>query len=315
MVKVVSLLPAATEIVCALGAGDSLVGISHECDYPPEITGLPRVTATPIDQAWSGQVIDAEVRRLRAAETPVIGVDAARLIALAPDLILTQDLCEVCAVADGEVYRLAERLRPVPGMLALKARTIQGIWNDVQLIGNAIGRGEPAGRLIRDLQDRLDRLHRPPLADRPGMVCIEWLDPLYLAGHWVPQLIEAAGGRDLGAKPGAHSVVTSWDRVRELAPDLVLIALCGFGLDRAFKELETLADNHWLNTISAPIWVLDGNAYTSRPGPRVIEGAELVESALRGVERPGLARYKRTTDCTDSADYTDSSGRQRIAFQ
>jgi iron complex transport system substrate-binding protein len=312
MVKVVSLLPAATEIVCALGAGDSLVGVSHECDYPPEITGLPRVTATPIDQAWSGQLIDAEVRRLRAAGTPVIGVDAARLRALAPDLILTQDLCEVCAVADGEVYRLAERMQPIPGMLALKARNIEGIWEDVRRIGNAIGRGGPAARLTRELQERLARLSRRGPADRPGIVCIEWLDPLYLAGHWVPQLIDAAGGRDLGAQPGAHSVVTSWDRVRELAPDLVLIALCGFGLDRAFKELDTLADNHWLHTSSAPIWVVDGNAYTSRPGPRVVEGAELVASAIRGVERPGMVRYKRTTDCADSGDYPDSSGQFRV---
>jgi iron complex transport system substrate-binding protein len=294
-VRIISLLPAATEIVCALGAGDSLVGISHECDYPPEIIGLPRVTASPIDQAWPGQLIDAEVRRLRAAGRPVIGVDAAVLEALAPDLVLTQDLCEVCAVADGEAYRLAERLRPTPRMLSLKARDIEGIWNDVLQVGDAIGLKESATRLVSDLVDRLAGLREPGPSGRPGIVCVEWLDPLYLAGHWVPELIEAGGGRDLGAKPGAHSVVTGWERVRELDPDLVLIALCGFGVDRAFKELEDLADNHWLGTTTAPVWIIDGNSFTSRPGPRIVEGAELIASAIRGVERPGLARFAKIT--------------------
>lgn len=295
MPRIVSLLPAATEIVCALGAGDSLVGISHECDYPPEIIGLPRVTASPIDQAWPGQVIDAEVRRLRAAGKPVIGVDAAVLEALAPDLVLTQDLCEVCAVADGEVFRLAERLRPAPRMLSLTARDVQGIWNDVHQVGDAIGLKESATRLVSDLADRFTGLRQPGPVNRPGIVCIEWLDPLYLAGHWVPELIEAAGGRDMGAKPGSHSVVTEWERVRDLEPDLVLIALCGFSVDRAFKELEDLADNHWLSTTPAPVWIIDGNSFTSRPGPRIVEGAELIASAMRGVERPGLARFAKIT--------------------
>lgn len=294
MTRIVSLLPAATEIVCALGAGDSLVGVSHECDYPPTVTRLPRVTVTPIDQSRSGLEIDAEVRALRAAGRPVIGVDPAQLGALAPDLILTQDLCEVCAVADGEAHRLARTLDPLPRMISLTARDLAGIWRDIGAVGAGIGREEAAASLVAGLKTRLARLASGAPASRPRVLCIEWIDPLYLAGHWVPELIAVAGGEDVGASAGSHSVVTSWEEAAGREPGLVIVAICGFGIDRAFKELAGLADNHWLNMVSCPVWVLDGNAFTSRPGPRVVEGAELINSALSGIERPGLARYGKT---------------------
>jgi iron complex transport system substrate-binding protein len=300
--RIVSLLPAATEIVCALGAEDSLVGISHECDYPPSVTPLPRVTLTTIDQARAGVEIDAEVRRLRSAGKAVIGVDADQLVALAPDVILTQDLCEVCAVVDGEVHRLARSLDPLPRMISLTARDLGGIWEDIRVVGEAIGLGHQARSLVAALRQRLSSLAADPPAPRPRVVCIEWLDPLYLAGHWVPQLIDAAGGLDVGAVAGSHSVVTDWERIFAGAPDLVIVAICGFGIERSFKELAALDDNHWLNSTSSPVWVLDGNAFTSRPGPRVVEGAALIQSAMRGIERRGLARYmKPSADAADSA--------------
>ena len=294
MTRIVSLVPAATEIVCVLGAMDSLVGVSHECDYPPLVTRLPRVTVTPIDQSRSGAEIDAEVRALRAAGRPVIEVDRDQLRALAPDVILTQDLCEVCAVADGEVHRLANTLDPLPRMISLAARDLAGIWRDIGTVGAAIGREGAAATLVADLKTRLARLAKDAAASRPRVICIEWIDPVYLAGHWVPELIGAAGGDDVGAAAGSHSVVTSWEEVAVRAPELVIVAICGFGIERAFKELAGLADNHWLNLMSCPVWVLDGNAFTSRPGPRVVEGAELINSALSGIARPGLARYEKT---------------------
>jgi iron complex transport system substrate-binding protein len=288
--RIVSLLPAATEITVALGARSSLVGISHECDYPPEIADLPRVTATPVDTSQPGTSIDREVLRLREAGRPVIGVEIEQLQRLAPDLIITQDLCQVCAVADGEAHRLAQAMDPVPRILSLEARDLAGIWRDIGTVGAAVGRANEARELVANLEDRLQRLADDSPPDRPRVVCIEWLDPLYLAGHWVPEMVAIAGGRDVGATPGSHSVPGSWQDVIHLAPDCVIIMLCGFGIERALKELGSLADDHPLANLPCPIWVLDGNAFTSRPGPRVVDGTALIQSALKGIERPNLVR-------------------------
>ena len=300
--RIVSLLPAATEMVCALGAAADLVGISHHCDYPPAVTGLPRVTLTSLDATLSGSDIDAAVRALRTNGRSVIAVDLEQLRPLQPDVILTQDLCEVCAVSDGEVYRLATTLDPQPRLVSLQARNLEQVWQDIERIGAAIGRVPQAAALVQKLKTRLASLRSEAGASsRPRVVCVEWLDPLYLAGHWVPDQIEAAGGRDVGAAAGSHSIVTTWENVERLAPDLVIVAICGFGLDRSLKELAALADNHWLNTARCPVWVLDGNAYTSRAGPRVVDGAALMQGAILGMERPGLCRYQET-----SADFADA---------
>jgi iron complex transport system substrate-binding protein len=302
--RIVSLLPAATEMVCALGAADELVGISHQCDYPPAVTGLPRVTLSALDPSLGGGDIDAAVRALRAEGQSVIGVDLVQLRRLQPELILTQDLCEVCAVSDGEVYRLAESLDPPPRMVSLLARDLAEIWLDIEKVGIAIARVPQAASLVGSLRARMASLPAAAAeSPRPRVVCVEWLDPLYLAGHWVPRQIEAAGGRDVGAAPGSHSIVTTWENVERLDPELVMVAICGFGLERSFKELASLADNHWLNSTRCPVWVLDGNAYTSRAGPRVVDGAALIQSAILGMERPGLRRYQPSSpDYTDAAD-------------
>ena len=240
--RVVTLLPAATEIVAALGAADGLVGISHECDHPAHVLGLPRVTASPIDPGAPGSVIDAEVRRLHAAGTPVIGVDAELLRRLAPELIVTQSLCEVCAVADGEVFRLASIMRPEPAVLTLSGRTVAGVMGDILAVAGALGRTAEGRDLVSRLEERLQRLRSRQAARRPRAVCVEWLDPLYLAGHWVPELVEAAGGTDAGASPGSHSARREWPEIVGLAPDLIVVMLCGFGLDRSLAELSALAD-------------------------------------------------------------------------
>jgi iron complex transport system substrate-binding protein len=291
--RVVTLLPAATEIVAALGEAGSLVGISHECDYPAHVLGRPRVTATPIDPGAPGSVIDAEVRRLHAAGTPVIGVDAELLRRLAPELIVTQDLCQVCAVADGEVFRLASIMRPEPTVLALSARTVAGVMGDILAVAGALGRTAEGRDLVNRLEERLRRLRSRQVARRPRVVSVEWLQPLYLAGHWVPELVEAAGGIDAGAAPGSHSVRREWQDVAGLRPDLVVVMLCGFGLDRSLAELSGLADPAALELLgSVPTWVMDGNAYTSRSGPRIVVGAELLAGALLGQERPGIVRWR-----------------------
>jgi len=291
--RVVSLLPAATEIVAALGGAGSLVGISHECDYPASVLGLPRVTATPIDPSASGAMIDAEVRRLHAGSQPVIGVDADVLRRLAPDLVITQDLCEVCAVAEGEVHRLAEALKPAPVVLALSGRTLDGIWADISAVARALDLGPEGDELVAGLRSRVRRLRARSGGSAPRVICVEWLDPLYLAGHWVPELIETAGGRDVGAVPGGHSARKEWSELPGLRPDVLVIALCGFGVERASRELRALRLPEARAVLgSVPAWVLDGNSYTSRSGPRVVDGAELLRGALAGREAPGVVRWR-----------------------
>ena len=293
--RVVTLLPGATEIVAALGGAGSLVAISHECDYPTSVQHLPRVTSTPLDPNLPGAAIDAEVRRLRDAGRAVIAVEAALLRRLAPDLLITQDLCEVCAVSDGAVHRLAAALETPPRVLSLTGRTVEGVMADIRAVARALDLDAEGEELVVGLQSRLRRLRRgaPPAPRR--VLCIEWLAPLYLAGHWVPDLVAAAGGHDVGAEAGAHSAVSSWEAAAALRPDLIAVMLCGFGLPRALGELEVLHDAAADRLLrSAPVWVLDGNAYTSRPGPRIVDGAELLQAAMRGVARPGLAPWRPT---------------------
>jgi iron complex transport system substrate-binding protein len=291
--RVVTLLPAATEIVAALGGAGDLVGISHECDFPPGLDHLPRVTATPLDPSAPSGAIDAEVRRLRDAGRPVITVEAAALRRLAPDLVITQGLCEVCAVADGEVHRLAAAVDPSPAVLSLGATTLDGIARDITEVGRALARSEAAASLVRRMTTCLGELrHRAPRNRRPRVLCIEWLEPLYLAGHWVPELVEAAGGLDAGAVPGSHSARRTWSEVAALSADLIAVMLCGFGVDRALRELDAVESIEARALLSAPpVWVLDGNAYTSRAGPRVVEGARCLQAALEGREETGATRW------------------------
>jgi iron complex transport system substrate-binding protein len=279
--RVVTLLPAATEIVAALGAGDQLVGISHECDHPRWVQRLPRLTATPVDINAPGKVIDAEVHRLRSSGRPVIAIDADQLAALAPDLIITQGLCEVCAVSDGEVHRLAAGLDGLSKVLSLTARDLAGIWSDIGAVGTALDLEAEAEELVAGLRSRVARLRASGVTEPAAVLCIEWLDPLYLAGHWVPELVTAAGGKDVGAEAGSHSVRQEWKKLRRLRPDHIIVMLCGFGVERAREELDQLRDPDALELMHrVPTWIIDGNAYTSRPGPRVVDGAERIRSAL-----------------------------------
>ena len=295
--RVITLLPAATEIVAALGGAGYLVGISHECDYPASVQGLPRVTATPVDIAAPGAKIDAEVRRLRDAGQPVIGIAADLLRQLAPDLVITQGLCEVCAVADGEVHRLTAAMRPAPGVLSLEAQDLEGIWADIRRVGETLDLEDEAEELVLGLRTRMRRLLSTPLAKPPRVLCIEWLDPLYLAGHWVPELVAAAGGLDIGARPGSHSARRQWRELSGLRPDHIVVMLCGFGIERARAELTSLQDSEALELLrQVPAWIIDGNAYTSRPGPRVVDGAQRIQLALAGRPSRDVQRWQPQPD-------------------
>jgi iron complex transport system substrate-binding protein len=284
--------------VAALGDVSLLVGISHECDFPSFIRHLPRVTTTPVDVRASGLEIDREVRRLGESGRPVVAVDVQQLRRLAPDLILTQGLCEVCAIGDGQAQALASSLKPVPSVLSLKAQDVAGIWGDIRDVGTAVGLRDEAEELVVGLKSRLQRLGGSLGQRAKRVLCIEWLEPLYLAGHWVPELVAAAGGIDVGAEPGAPSSRRQWDELIDLHPDHILVALCGFGLERARVELEALTHTTALELLGRmPTWIIDGNAYTSRPGPRTVDGAARIAAALRGQPVTGIEQWQPARIC------------------
>lgn len=284
--RVVSLLPGATETIASLGAAHLLVGISHQCDYPPTITHLPRVTSSAIDPAADSAGIDAAVRQAREADRPVIAVDADALARLAPDLLVTQGLCDICAVADGRAISLAQALTRPPEVLSLDGRDLPGVLEDIERLGRALDLPEEADELVLGMRYRLGRLRTHAPQPAPRVLCVEWLDPLYLAGHWVPDLVAAAGGFDAGATAGEGSRRISSGHLAGLRFELVVVMLCGFGLERARRELH--ASN--LPDLGVPTWILDGNAYTSRAGPRLPDGARRIQSAMLGTEIPGLER-------------------------
>ncbi|MFN2315454.1 MAG: ABC transporter substrate-binding protein [Gemmatimonadales bacterium] len=286
MTRVLSLVPAATEIVAALGAGSSLVGISHECDHPPSVLHLPRVTATPVDVSRPGPEIDAEVRRLAESGQPVITVDAALVKSLRPDLVIAQSLCDVCAVGSGQVQPLADTLPEGAAVLSLTGTTIAGVEDDIRRVAGALDLAAEADELIGGMRYRLRRMAPSPGTTRPRVVCVEWLDPLYLAGHWVPELVAAAGGEDIGGKAGEKSRRRAWAEVVAMRPDVILVMLCGFSVPRAQQEWAAFARAN-PGTIAmlgaVPVRFVDGNAYTSRPGPRLVEGAEQIAATLKEV--------------------------------
>lgn len=297
-VRVVSLLPAATELVCALGARDSLVAVSHECDYPADVALLPRVTASAVDRDASSESIDAEVRLLSKSGRPMFALDATDIIRLAPTVILTQALCDVCAVSDGDVRDIATLVSPAPTIISLSGTTLDGIWDDFTDVGVAIGRADETTDLLVTIADRLRVVHerlKATRAPRPRVAVIEWLDPLFVAGHWTPELVRRAGGIDVLAKPGEHSVQIDVQRIRTAEPDVLLFAPCGFDVVRAEREARALlASGDWAWARDCKAWALDGNALTSRAGPRLADAVEVMASIFApALFAPAPAVYAR----------------------
>ena len=280
--RIVSLVPAATEIACAIGAGPELVAVTHDCDYPPEVRTLPRVTRSTIAPSATSREIDAAMRSAATEGDSTFHVDARALADARPDVLLGQTLCEVCAVTVAQIPAVMD---PPPAVVPLDGDTIEGILGDVLRVGDAIGRSAEASQLVRSLRERIARVReRVAERPRPTVVALEWLDPLFSAGHWVPEQVAAAGGRELIGRANARSAEVTLDDVTAADPDYVFVLPCGFDATRAVSESHALtSDPRWSGLRAGRdrhVYALDGNAYFSRPGPRVVDGIELLASLL-----------------------------------
>jgi len=286
--RICSLLPGATEIAFALGLGKQIVGVTHECDYPPDAQQKPVMVHSAIDaQRMSGGEIDRMVGQLLAAGKGLNHIDEAAFLAANPDVILTQGLCEVCALDYNEVVKAAARLPRQPNIVSLNPHSLSDLLDDILRIGQATERIAAATNLVADLRQRIDSLgHREP-DNRPRVVCLEWFEPLYTAGHWVPEMVALAGGFDVLGQPGEPSAKIEWRRVIEARPDVILLMPCGFDVRRTVKEstpLRSLPGWQQLPAVqSANVYALNGNAYFSRPGPRLVNGLEILARIIHPV--------------------------------
>ena len=291
--RIVSLVPGATEALFASGAGGRVVGVSHECDYPPEVRGLPRLTASALGDAAGPAAppaaIDRAVSERFAAGGGLYRLDRERLAALRPDLVVAQALCPVCAVTAEQVAEGADPFA-VAGefeVFSWEASTLGGVLADVRRLGAAAGVATGAERLVAGLERRLDRVGaaaRRRGGPRPRVVALEWLDPPWLGGHWVPEMIALAGGEDPLAEPGAPSRRSSWEEIAAADPDLIVAMPCGFGEAAAREQVAALAGRPEWESLAAlrdgRVHAVDGGGLFSRPGPRLVDGAERLAAIL-----------------------------------
>lgn len=291
--RICSLLPSSTEIIFALGLEENLVGVTHECDYPPEARRKPVVVNSILGEKekLSSARIDEIVSRSRAEGKSIYLIDSERLSEMEPDLIITQGLCDVCAVSENEVTEVCEVLRNSPQILSLEPSTIGEIMDSILLLGEVTGTKKKASQLVEDFRKRIEAVEKKLSGERyrPGVFCLEWLDPPYAAGHWVPEMVKTAGGEPLVSKAGKSSFKTTWDEILESSPDYLIIMPCGFDVEKTLDAIEEVISGvkQW-NALRAVkkghCYIVDANSYFSRPSPRVVDGIEL----LAGIIHPDI---------------------------
>ncbi len=290
--RIVSLVPSATEMLYALGLGPDLVAVTHECDYPPAALDLPRVTRDVLPAGLSSAQIDAAVKERTLAGESIYELDEDALHKLQPDLIVTQALCSVCAVSVDDVRAIAEEISSQPLVISLDPHTVGEVFGDARTLAQATDRKDEAVELVREAAERIDRVRIAVRgARRPRVVALEWLDPPFAAGHWTPQLISFAGGEDVLGFQGENSEERSWAEVEAAQPDVVIVMPCGYDAQIAHREAEMNRDR--LASVGAgEVVAVDASAYFSRPGPRLVDGLELLAHILHPElvpEAPGEA--------------------------
>lgn len=285
--RVASLLPSATETVCALGARADLVGISHECDWPPGLDGIPVVTRTRVPHLDKSGDIDAAVRDARLSALSLYEVDVAALRRADPDVIVTQDLCEVCAVSlDDVCTAVSELARRDVDVVSLRATTLDGIFADVARVAKALDRAELGEALVASLRERVDSIVRraAALCARPSVLTIEWIDPVMIGGLWMPELVTLAGGQPLVTRPGEPAPTLDLRALTELDPDVLVVKPCGFPVARTLVELPRLEQvlpwGRWRAVRDGRVFVADGSAFFNRPGPRIVDSLEILATVL-----------------------------------
>jgi iron complex transport system substrate-binding protein len=283
--RIVSLLPSATEIICALGAHEQLVGISHECDFPDAIRDRQILTRSRIDPHGTSRSIDTAVRAVITNALSIYAVDEAALAGLAPDVIVTQDLCEVCAVSLDDVRAAVARLahRNAVQIVSLSPTRLGDVLDDLERVAAALGRGDEGRAVRRTLEQRIQaitaRAARAPT--RPRVVTLEWIDPLMIGGTWMPELVELAGGTPVGATAGCPAPTVSAPQLAALAPEIVVVKPCGFSLERALAERDVI-EHGVIDVVGrhVRVYVTDGNAFFNRPGPRLVESVEILAACV-----------------------------------
>ena len=285
--RIVSLLPSATEIVCALGLGEALVGVTHECDFPASVARLPRLTASRIShETMTSAEIDHAVRSQLDGHGSIYELDEERMRALRPDLILTQELCEVCAVSYKEVERAARMFEVDVRVVSLEPNTIEDIFENIRTVGRLTGKASEAEELVSHLRSRLDRVAAAleSVEKRPRTLMLEWLEPAFAPGHWVPEQVMIAGGDHAFGRAGRPSVTTTAAEISAYAPEVVVLIPCGYYKEDILRQLpQARLPEGWdeLPAVRAgQVWAVDATSYFSRPGPRVVEGAEILARIL-----------------------------------
>lgn len=285
--RIVSLLPSSTEIACALGLEDELVGITHECDYPRSVSDKPRLTASRIShETMTSAEIDHAVRSQLDGHGSIYDLDEAKLRELKPDLILTQELCEVCAVSYKTVEKAARSFDADVKVVSLEPNTIDDIFANIRLVGELTSRVQKADELIKTLAGRLEavRSQTEAVTNRPRTLMLEWLEPPFAPGHWVPEQVALAGGDQAFGKSGQRSVTTTAEEIRAYAPEVIVLIPCGYYKEDILRQLPSANLPEGWNDLPAvranQVWALDATSYFSRPGPRVVDGVEILAKIL-----------------------------------
>lgn len=284
--RIVSLLPSATEIVCELGLGDQLVGVTHECDWPPFVRDLPKVTTMAIAHESTSREIDALVRERLKSEIALYSLNLDVLRQLRPDLIVTQALCDVCAVAESEVQAAACELPGQPKVVNLEPMRLADVFQSIRIVAEAAGVPQLGEKAVVRLESRFAAVSNrtTTIANRPSVVFLEWVDPPFCAGHWTPELIRTAGGFEAIGKDGTPSRTIAWKEIAEADPDVLVVVCCGFEVPRITEDMPILMSQPGFRELKCyregRIYLIDGSAYFNRPGPRLVDSLEILANAL-----------------------------------